>query len=116
MYRVCSVVDALATIGAVESLPFLTQVYSSAPYSFARQRVVRALLPHAANGVAYELILEALWDCEPEARELACSAVTSNTIACAARLAEIADDEFEDSDVRHAAQRVRDNSCAPEDP
>ncbi|HYO93348.1 MAG TPA: hypothetical protein VER33_02500 [Polyangiaceae bacterium] len=43
VYRVCSVVDALATIGAAESLPLLAEVYSSVPYSLARTGVVSAL-------------------------------------------------------------------------
>jgi hypothetical protein len=107
IYRLCSVVDALAAVGAVESLPFLSEVYFEAPYSYARRRVVKALVPHAAHAVARDLIVEALWDCEAEARELACGAVSSDEIPTAGRLAEIADDEFEESDVRKAAQRAR---------
>jgi hypothetical protein len=107
MYRLCSVVDALAAVGAVESLPFLSEVYSEAPYSYARRRVVKALVPHAAHDVARDLIVEALWDCETESREFACGAVSSGDIGTASRLAEIADDEFEAPDVRKAARGAR---------
>jgi hypothetical protein len=107
MYRLSSVVEALAVVGAIESLPFLSEVYSEAPYSQTRRRVVTALLPHAADDIARDLIAEALWDCEAESRELACGAVSSRELHTARRLAEIADDEFEDPDVRTAAQRAR---------
>jgi len=107
MYRLCSAVEALAVFGAIESLPFLAEVYSEAPYSQARRRAATALLPHATHDIARDLILEALWDCEAESRELACGAVSSRELHSARRLAEIADDEFEDPDVRTAVQRAR---------
>jgi hypothetical protein len=64
-------------------------------------------LPHATDDIARDLIVEALWDCEAESRELACGAVSSRELNTARRLAEIADDEFEDPGVRTAAQRAR---------
>jgi hypothetical protein len=102
MYRLCSVIDALAAVGAVESLPFLSDVYGEAPYSFARRRVVEALVPHGANDLAQDRIVEALWDCEEESRALACGA--ADQLHAAGRLAELADDAFEDSYVRDAAR------------
>jgi hypothetical protein len=107
MYRLCSAVEALAVVGAIESLSFLAQVYSEVPYSQARRRAATALLPHATDDIARDLIVEALWDCEAESRELACGAVSSRELNTARRLAEIADDEFEDPGVRTAAQRAR---------
>jgi hypothetical protein len=107
MYRLCSVVDALATVGAVESIPILCEVYSRAPYSYARRCVVKALLPLVAADLARDLVEEALWDCEAQSRQLACGAVSSVRIAAARRLAQIAGDEFEESGVRAAAQQAR---------
>lgn len=107
MYRLCSIVDALATIGAWESVPLLHEVYSVAPYSYARRRVVNALLPHVRDDhVARDLVEEALWDCEAEARELACGAVSFQSITTARRLAELTEDQFEETAVRAAAQRA----------
>jgi hypothetical protein len=105
-YRLCSIVDALAAIGDPESIPFLGEVYSRAPYSYARRRAVKALVPHVAHDLARDLIEEALWDCEAESRELACAAVSSRKIRTARRLAELANDEFEDAAVRTAAQQA----------
>jgi hypothetical protein len=104
MYRLCSVIDGLATIGAVESVPFLSDVYSAAPYSFARRRTVKALVPHAARGPVQELLVESLWDCESESRELACGSVSLTELSTCRRLAEVADDVFEEPDTRQAAR------------
>ena len=43
MYRLCSIIDAIGTVGPEESLPFLAEVYEQAPYSYARRRVVSAM-------------------------------------------------------------------------
>jgi hypothetical protein len=107
MYRLCSVVDALASVGVSESIPLLREVYSRTPYSYARRRVIRALLPHVADRLARDLIEEALWDCEAESRELACGAASPLQIPIARRLAELADDDFEEAAVRSAAQQAR---------
>jgi hypothetical protein len=104
MYRLCSVVDALASIGAVESLPFLSLVPFEAPYSCVRRRALSALVPHIADDVARSLIVEALWDCEAESRILACGAAPTMDICAARRLSEIANDAFEAQEVRLAAQ------------
>jgi hypothetical protein len=106
MYRLCSVVDALAAVGASESIPLLGEVYARAPYSYARRGVVKALVPHVADELARELLEEALWDCEVGSRELACGAVSSSQIAIARRLAELAGDDFEEAGVRTAARQA----------
>jgi hypothetical protein len=108
LYRVCSVVEGLAVIGASESIPFLHEVYSTAAYSFARRFAVEALVPHVdTDAVARDLVEEGLWDCEATVRELACEVVSTDTLPNARRLAELADDPFEEDDVRDAAQRAR---------
>jgi hypothetical protein len=104
MHRLCSVIDGLATICAVESVPFLSDVYGAAPYSFARTRTVKALVPHATRGPVQDLLVESLWDCESESRELACGSVSLTELSTRRRLAEVADDAFEEPDTRQAAR------------
>jgi hypothetical protein len=103
MYRLCSIIEAVAIIGAAESLPFLCQVYAEAPYSLARRRAVLALCPHAGRETIQELMVESLWDCELESRELACAAVSLTSLTAARRLREIAIDEFVDPELRDVA-------------
>jgi hypothetical protein len=103
MYRLCSIVDALAKIGAVESLEFLATVYAEVVYSYARRRVVKALLRHSDRPDVGALIAEALWDCEGESRLLACGPIRPDDEAVKTRLRELAADVFEHDDVRSAA-------------
>ena len=90
-------------IGAAESLPFLIQAYAEAPYSLARSRALIALRPHANEQVVAELLVESLWDCESEAREIACAAVPLTDLAAARRLNALGADAFEEAEVRKAA-------------
>ena len=62
---------------------------------------------YAGCGTAEELLVEALWDCEPGSREIACTAVPSTTLSTSHRLREIARDEFEEVSVREAAQHAQ---------
>jgi len=105
MYAVCAIVDALATIGVVESLPLLAEVYRAAPYSYARGRVVEALLPHATAPVAAALLEESLWDCDGGTRERACGAAP-RSLATDERLDVLARDPHEEASVRAAAARA----------
>jgi hypothetical protein len=102
MFHVCSCVDALTTIGSSASLPILIAVYEETPYAYARPRVVRALTPHVGDPAARALVVEALWDCEEGARKLACAGLAAADEPV--RLAELADDRFEDDDLRAAAR------------
>jgi hypothetical protein len=103
MYRLCATIEGVAVIGSAESLPFLCKVYAEAPYSFARRRAVTALRLHASHGAVQELMVESLWDCEAESRELACAAVSRTNLTAARRLNEIAADAFEAPELRDAA-------------
>lgn len=112
MYRLCSMIEALSVIGTADSLSFLCQAYADAPYSFARRRAVSALCPFASHAAVQELMVESLWDCESESRELACAVVSPSNLAAVRRLGEMASDVFEDSELRDAAAArvVRRNS------
>jgi hypothetical protein len=103
MYRLCAMLEGLTVIGAAESLPFLIQAYAEAPYSLARSRALIALRPHAKEQAVAELLVESLWDCESEAREIACSAVPLTDLAAARRLNALGADAFEEAEVRRAA-------------
>ena len=69
MYRLCAMLEGLTVIAPVESLNFLIQTYAEAPYS-PRSRALTALRPHANHQAVSELLVESLWDCESEAREM----------------------------------------------
>jgi hypothetical protein len=103
MYRLCATIEGLAVIGAAESLPFLCKAYAEARYSFARRRAIKALGPHASHEAVQELMVESLWDCEAESRELACAAVSLSNLTAARRQKEIAVDAFEEPELRDAA-------------
>ena len=103
MYRLCAMLEGLTVIGAAESLPFLIQAYAEAPYSLARSRALIALRPHANEQAVADLLVESLWDCESEAREIACAAVPLTDLAAARRLNALGADAFEEDEVRKAA-------------
>jgi hypothetical protein len=103
MYRLCSMIEGLAVIGAAESVPFLCCAYAEAPYSFARGRALTALSQYAEHDAVRDLMVEALWDCEADARRLACAAVPLTSLAAVRRLKEISSDGFEDPETREAA-------------
>jgi hypothetical protein len=106
MHRLCSIVDAINTAGPDESLPFLIEVYEQAPYSYARRRVVSALSRCSFADAANGYLTEALWDCEPESRGLACRAIDTSNHFPLARIKEMAGDPYEDERVREAARGV----------
>jgi len=103
MYRLCAMLEGLSVIAAAESIPFLIQAYAEAPYSLARTRALRALRPHASQQGVSELLVESLWDCESEARHIACVAVPLTELAALRRSRALAGDVFEDAEVRKAA-------------
>jgi len=113
MYRLCATLEGLTVIGAAESLPFVIQAYAEAPYSLARSRALTALRPHANHEIVSELLVESLWDCESETREIACATVPLADLTAVRRLRALGADVFEDAEVRRAAAgrglRVSDN-------
>jgi hypothetical protein len=76
--------------------------YAEAPYSLARSRALVAIRPHANHQSVPALLVESLWDCESEAREIACAAVPLTDLAAVRRLRAIGADVFEDAEVRRA--------------
>lgn len=102
MYRLCSMLEGLARIGD-ESLPLRIQAYAQAPYSLARSRALVALRPHAQSDAVAEILIEALWDCQSEARAIACAAAPLTDSLAARRLIELGADVFEETNVRRAA-------------
>jgi hypothetical protein len=105
MYRLCHVVEALGEIGSAGSIELLCAVLRDVPYSYARVRAVRALQQHTAVDHVRVLLTEALWDCEPDAREVACEVVDPTSETVRARLVELAQDTREDKDIREDARR-----------
>ena len=93
----------MTVIAAVESLPFLIQTYEQVPYSLARSRALTALRPHANHQAVSELLVESLWDCESEAREIACAAVPLTDLTAVRQLRALGADVFEQAEVRKAA-------------
>ena len=106
MYRLCSIVEAIGVAGPDSSLALLNEIYDRAPYSHARRRVVSALRACRITGSTRERLTEALWDCEPESRELACGAADEADGAAMARVRTMACDAHEDGRVRDAARKV----------
>jgi hypothetical protein len=103
MYRLCAMLEGLTVIAATESLPFLIQAYAEAPYSLARVRALTALRPHANHDAASELLVESLWDCESEAREIACAGVPLTDLTAVRQVRALGADVFERVGVRKAA-------------
>jgi hypothetical protein len=105
MYRLCSMLDALARVPDSTLGPFLGKVCTATAYSYARWRALRVLAQRPTDGTAAPHLREALWDCEPESREVACAVADETSVTTRARLDQLARDEFEDDDVRRAASR-----------
>jgi hypothetical protein len=104
VYRLCSILDALALLAAPESIELLREVHSTIDYSHARGLATFALLPHADRADVRALMFESLWDCEAATRASGCEGV--EPVAARSRLQEIAGDEFERDWVRAAAREA----------
>lgn len=103
-YPLCSYVDALGAIASAESIPVLRAIYDTAPYSYVRGRVVRALAAHGADPRVAERMRESLWDADLGARVEAAREATLSDPAVRARIEELARDDAESADVRNAAR------------
>ncbi len=102
-YRLCSLVDALSTIGDAASLPVLCVVHDETAYSYGRGRALRALSAHREHVAVRERIREGLWDSESVSREIAADACDVSDRVARRRLCELADDPHEGERVREAA-------------
>jgi hypothetical protein len=90
MYRLCSIVDALARAGPDDALPLLIEIYERTSYSYARRRVISAMARCRGIPDAHRYLEEALWDCESDARAVACRAVDQTSAVSQARIEEMA--------------------------
>jgi len=107
LYRVCDAVDGLAKLADPDAAPNLEQVFREATYSYLRRRTARALAI-TSEPFTEGYAVECLWDCEEETRAVGCAAVSWSSSTVRDRIAEIADDKFEDRKVRVlAARRLR---------
>jgi hypothetical protein len=104
LYRVCDAVDGLAKLGDREAVPDLEHVFREATYSYLRRRTARALAI-TSDRFAEGYGVECLWDCEEETRAVGCAAASWSSPTVRDRIAEIADDKFEERKVRVLAAR-----------
>lgn len=102
VYSVCDIAELLERFPQHGPYSALRRVYHEFPYSFGRQYIVRAM---AATDPAFPsgLAMECLWDSERSVREVAASSVNTSTEAARARLAALAEDPYEEDEVRAAA-------------
>ena len=98
-----SEIDALVRIGDRRSLPTLVVVAEQAACSWARLRATRGVALHASDPVAQAVLVEALWDSEDEARELACRHADLSRSAERDRVAEIVASPLADASTRDVA-------------
>ena len=102
-YTMSDLVRALGRLPESGPYPELVEIFAQSAYSFTRARAVEAM---AATDPTFgsQLAAECLWDCEVDARIAAVGVVDLNSVT-AARLADLAADQFEDADLRGAAAR-----------
>ncbi len=96
-------IRALSHLGDPRSVPVLQTIAERAQYSYARTRALGGLVDHAHLASAGEQLTAALWDCEEEARRLACERATVTDPGARHRVHELAHDIIEDDTVRNAA-------------
>lgn len=104
LYRVCDAVDGLAKLADREAVPELERVFREAGYSYLRRRAARALAI-TSDRFAEGYAVECLWDCEEETRAIGCAAASWSSSTVRDRIAEIADDRFEERKLRVLAAR-----------
>jgi hypothetical protein len=102
-YRLCSLVDALDTIGNDASVPLLCRVHDEVAYSYARGRVLVALAAHARHPGAAERLRESLWDSDAFNRDVAANVCDASDPVAFARLTELSSDTHEEPFVRETA-------------
>ena len=97
---------ALARAGPDDALPLLIEIYERTSYSYARRRVISGMARCRGIPDAHRYLEEALWDCESDARAVACRAVDQTSAVSQARIEEIACDRYETDAVTTAARDV----------
>ena len=101
LYSAYDLVEALARVADERSISLLVEIYLRARYSRIRGPALQALQMAGAAELR-ALAKEALWDCEPETRELAAQHCSLDE-ETRSRLSELASDTLETTEVRSAA-------------
>jgi hypothetical protein len=104
LYHLCGLLEAIGRIASPASIPFLRTVHQEVPYAWARRRALRALMPHTGDPAIDRLFFQALWDCEPDTRALACEGVDLERTGARRRVEDLRNDVREDAEVRAAAR------------
>lgn len=105
LYRLSSIAKGLERIGSAAAWDELVLAFHETPYSYGRYHVAKAMTAVAPDRFAEEVAGDALWDCEPGVRQLACDWVNPSQGGIRRRLRELAADPAEDEDVRGSASR-----------
>jgi hypothetical protein len=100
-YRECNAVDGVVRLEDAASVPLLERVFVETTYAYLRVRAARGL-SKMSPGFANELAYECLWDCESATRKIGCDTVELSLGRN--RIAEVANDEVEDDDVKVSAR------------
>lgn len=109
LYRLCSLIDAFMNMPNLGSIPELERAFIECRYSYARKRAAWAMRETAPGRFLKTFGCECLWDCESDTRELGCEVADTRLPECRNRLRELADDPFEEEEVRTAAKRRLDD-------
>lgn len=104
-WDVISELDALGKLADPRSAPLLFDVANEATYSHARRRALRALAAMPQTLTAQQALREALWDCEDEAADCACTFVSSPDAAARQRIAALAESPLADPELTATAHR-----------
>ncbi len=110
-YHICSMLDMLARFRSAGPFPEVETEFDVTGYSYNRLRAAKAMQANAPEYFAGRMAFECMWDCDEEARALGCQAVDLNRPGVLTRLRELADDAFEEEEVRNAASnRLRETA------
>jgi len=101
-YTVSSLVEALGRLPSAGPFPELDEVYCLSAYSYARARVVESMALTDPD-FPQKWAAECLWDCEATVRIWA-ARLAPDERTVHRRLQELADDVYEDPDVRQEAR------------
>lgn len=103
IYQFCDLAEIVTRFPSHGPFPQLVRLYYGVPYSFARYFILPALAVTSPR-LARESLFESLWDCEPTVRRIACEHADLAADGVRERLRELANDPFEEDDVRKAAK------------
>jgi hypothetical protein len=104
-YRLCNLVEAFLNIPGIGSIPELSDVFVQFRYSYGRARAAEAIKVTAPDLFREQFATECLWDCEARTRRLALETAPGEEAGVADRFQRLADDEWEDEEVRAEAKR-----------